>query len=245
MRRRFLGALVGSAVLAHGLPFAAHAQDWPSRPMTMIVPFAAGGPVDTIGRIMAARLSQLLGQQIVIENVGGAGGMTGAARAAKAAPDGYTVLLSGSAVLALNQLLYKRPLYNALTDFEHVALFSELGAGADHAQGFAAEHARGIRRLRQGEPGQDAIRLGGRRLGHACLRRAAQRRHGHQDYACTLSRLGPRHAGPDRPAASTSSPSRSRPRCRRSAATLSRHSPRSGSTGRRAWKPWPPRTSLA
>ena len=91
----------------------------------MVVPYAAGGPVDTIGRILAARLSEILGQQVVIENAGGAGGMTGAARVAKAAPDGYTVLLSGSAVLAINQTLYKKPLYNAVTDFEHVVLFSD------------------------------------------------------------------------------------------------------------------------
>ena len=89
------------------------------------MPYAAGGPVDTIGRIMAARMSELLGQQIIVENMGGAGGMTGSARVAKAAPDGYTLLLSGSAVLAINQTLYKRPLYNALTDFEQVALFSD------------------------------------------------------------------------------------------------------------------------
>jgi tripartite-type tricarboxylate transporter receptor subunit TctC len=101
------------------------AQAWPTRPITMVVPYAAGGPVDTIGRIMGARLSEILGQQIVIENVGGAGGMTGAARVAKAAPDGYTLLLSGSAVLAINQTLYKKPLYNAMTDFDHVALFSD------------------------------------------------------------------------------------------------------------------------
>jgi tripartite-type tricarboxylate transporter receptor subunit TctC len=93
--------------------------------VTMVVPYAAGGPVDTIGRILAARLSEILGQQVVIENVGGAGGMTGASRVAKAAPDGYTVLLSGSAVLAINQTLYKKPLYNATTDFEHVTLFSD------------------------------------------------------------------------------------------------------------------------
>jgi tripartite-type tricarboxylate transporter receptor subunit TctC len=103
----------------------APAQDWPTRPVTLVVPFAAGGPVDTIGRIMAARLGELLGQQVIIENVGGAGGMTGAARVAKASPDGYTVLLSGSATLAINQTLYKKPLYNALTDFEHAALFSD------------------------------------------------------------------------------------------------------------------------
>jgi tripartite-type tricarboxylate transporter receptor subunit TctC len=110
--------LVASAGLAK-------AEDWPTRAVTMVVPYAAGGPVDTIGRILAARLSEILGQQVVIENAGGAGGMTGASRVAKAAPDGYTVLLSGSAVLAINQTLYKKPHYNAATDFEHVALFSD------------------------------------------------------------------------------------------------------------------------
>jgi tripartite-type tricarboxylate transporter receptor subunit TctC len=103
----------------------ASAEDWPARPVTLVVPYAAGGPVDTLARILAARLSEILGQQIVIENVGGAGGMTGASRVAKAAPDVYTVLLSGSAVLAMNQTLYKKPLYNAVTDFEHVVLFSD------------------------------------------------------------------------------------------------------------------------
>ena len=103
----------------------ANAQDWPARAVNLVVPYAAGGPVDTIARILAAQLSENLGQQVVVENAGGAGGMTGAARVAKAAPDGYTVLLSGSAVLAINQTLYKRPLYNAVTDFEHVALFAD------------------------------------------------------------------------------------------------------------------------
>src|SRR4051794_30481539 len=103
----------------------AQAQNWPTRPITMIVPYAAGGPIDTIGRIMAQRLSEVLGQTVIVEHIGGAGGMTGAARVAKATPDGYTLLLSGSAVLAINQTLYKKPLYNAVTDFEHVALFSD------------------------------------------------------------------------------------------------------------------------
>src|SRR5262245_22162073 len=101
------------------------AQDWPSRPVTMIVPYAAGGPVDTLGRILGARLGEVLGQQITIENVGGAGGMTGSARVAKAAPDGYTVLMGGTSVLAMNQTLYKRPLYDAATDFTPVALVTD------------------------------------------------------------------------------------------------------------------------
>jgi tripartite-type tricarboxylate transporter receptor subunit TctC len=120
MMRTIVAAAI--AVLAAG---SASAQDWPTRPVTVIVPYAAGGPIDTIARILAARMSELLGQQLIVENAGGAGGMTGSARVAKAAPDGYTVLLSGSAVLAINQSLYKRPLYNALTDFEHVVLFSD------------------------------------------------------------------------------------------------------------------------
>jgi tripartite-type tricarboxylate transporter receptor subunit TctC len=124
-REEYMLKAIASAALALLLaPFApASAQDWPNRPATMVVPFAVGGPVDTLGRILAARLSEILGQQVVVENVPGAGGMTGASRAAKAAPDGYTVLLSGSAVLAINQTLYKKPLYNAVTDFEHVRCF--------------------------------------------------------------------------------------------------------------------------
>jgi tripartite-type tricarboxylate transporter receptor subunit TctC len=91
----------------------------------MIVPFAAGGPVDTVGRIMAARLSEILGQQVVVENYGGAGGMTGSSRAAKSAPDGYTVLLGGLSVLAQVPTLYKKPLYDPIADFTPVTLFAD------------------------------------------------------------------------------------------------------------------------
>jgi len=101
------------------------AQDWPTRPVTMIVPYAAGGPVDTLGRILGARLGEALGQQVIVENVGGAGGMTGSSRVAKAPPDGYTFLMGGSAVLALNQTLYKHPLYDAATDFAPVGLVTD------------------------------------------------------------------------------------------------------------------------
>ena len=116
-------AIAAAALLA--ATGAAPAQDYPNRPITAVVPRAAGGPVDTVARIVTARVSENLGQQLVIENVGGAGGSTGTARAAKTAPDGYTVLVSGSAVLAQNPALYKRQLYNPLTDFEHVALHND------------------------------------------------------------------------------------------------------------------------
>ena len=91
----------------------------------MVVPFAAGGPMDTIGRIVAPRLGALLDQPVVVENVGGAGGMNGAARIAKANPDGYQMVLGNIGTHAQNQTLYKHPLYNAATDFAPVALIAE------------------------------------------------------------------------------------------------------------------------
>jgi hypothetical protein len=103
----------------------ATAQNWPTRPVTMVYPFGAGSAGDVLGRIFAARLSELLGQPVIFENVGGAGGMTGASRVAKAAPDGYQVLLGTTSTLAVNQTFYKNPLYNAVTDFTPVALIAE------------------------------------------------------------------------------------------------------------------------
>ena len=91
----------------------------------MVIPFAAGGPVDIVGRILASRLSELLGQQVVVENLGGAGGMTGASRVAKSAPDGYQVVLGNVGTHAASQTFYKRPLYNAATDFAPVMLIAE------------------------------------------------------------------------------------------------------------------------
>ena len=102
------------------------AEEWPVRPITMVIPFAAGGPTDVLGRIMAERMSQTLGQQVVVENVGGAGGMTGAQRVAQAQPDGYQFVLGTVGTHAVNQTLYKRPLYDAATDFLPVVLVAEV-----------------------------------------------------------------------------------------------------------------------
>jgi len=104
---------------------AATAQDWPTRPITLIVPFAAGGGVDVSARIQAQRMSELIGQSIIVENVGAAAGMAGGQRVAKAAPDGYTFLIGNSGTHAFNQSLYKKPLYNAVTDFQPVGLMTE------------------------------------------------------------------------------------------------------------------------
>ena len=113
------------AILAAAAATAASAQDWPTRPVTLVVPFAAGGPVDTAARIMAARLSENLRQQVVVENVGGAGGMIGANRVAKAAPDGYTFLHGNRSTHVYSQILSKKPLYDAANDFAPVAAFVE------------------------------------------------------------------------------------------------------------------------
>jgi tripartite-type tricarboxylate transporter receptor subunit TctC len=103
----------------------AFAQTYPSRPITMIIPFAAGGPTDVLGRLVGQRMGEVLGQQIIIENVGGAGGMTGVLRVAQAAPDGYNIVLGTVGTHAQNQTLYKRPLYNAAADFTPVVLIAE------------------------------------------------------------------------------------------------------------------------
>jgi len=103
----------------------AAAQDFPARPMTMIIPFAAGGPQDTLGRIVAQRMSEVLGQQVIVENVGGGGGMTGSLRVAQAPPDGYLFVLGSVGTHAQNQTLYKKPLYNAATDFTPVGFIAQ------------------------------------------------------------------------------------------------------------------------
>jgi tripartite-type tricarboxylate transporter receptor subunit TctC len=101
------------------------AQEWPTRPITLVVPFAPGGGVDSSARIQALHMSELLGQPIIVENVGAAAGMVGGLRVAKAAPDGYTILIGNSGTQAFNQSLYKKPLYNSATDFEPVGLVTE------------------------------------------------------------------------------------------------------------------------
>jgi tripartite-type tricarboxylate transporter receptor subunit TctC len=117
-----IAALAGVFALSGG----ASAQDYPIRAVTMVIPFAAGGPTDVLGRVIAARMSELLGQQVVVENVGGGGGMTGGKRVADAAPDGYTFLLGTVGTQAQGQTLYKKPLYNSVTDFTPVALIAEV-----------------------------------------------------------------------------------------------------------------------
>jgi tripartite-type tricarboxylate transporter receptor subunit TctC len=123
MLQRMIAAVFGGLFALTG---AAGAQTYPTRPLTMIIPFAAGGPTDVLGRVMAQRMGEILGQQMVVENVGGAGGMTGSKRVADAAPDGYTFVLGTVGTHAQGQTMYKKPLYNSVDQFTPVALIAEV-----------------------------------------------------------------------------------------------------------------------
>src|ERR1700676_847504 len=126
MLKKVSGAAFGALLMLTGaLTGAAVAQNFPNHPMVMVIQFAAGGPQDVLGRIIGQRMSEILGQQVIIENVGGAGGMTGSVRVAHAAPDGYTFVLGSVGTHAQNQTLFKQPLYDAATDFTPVALVAE------------------------------------------------------------------------------------------------------------------------
>src|SRR3954466_15221142 len=103
----------------------ARAQEWPTRPVTMVVPFPAGGPVDLVARLLSQRLTESLGQPVIVENMGGAGGMTGAARVAKSPLDGSMFVFGTQGSHTFSQMLYKKPLYDAVKDFAPVAVVVE------------------------------------------------------------------------------------------------------------------------
>ena len=186
------------------------AQTWPARPMTMVIPFAAGSGIDVLGRTLAPALSEILGQQVIVENIGGAGGMTGAARVARAAPDGYQFVLGNVGTHAHSHSLYAKPLYDPGTDFAPVALVAEtpqvLIARADLAAGdlqeFIAYAKANQSKLQYGSPGAgSAAHLGcvllnsamGVAVTHVPYRGGAQAMQdliaGRIDYQCPLLAL--------------------------------------------------------
>src|SRR5437764_13104634 len=118
MVRRLIAAALAVACAA-----PAAAQEWPARTLTMVVPCPAGGPIDVVGRILAPPMGELLGQQIIIENVAGAGGSTGSLRVAKGTPDGYQFVIGNAGTHTYSQLLTKKPPYDAVADFAPVAVF--------------------------------------------------------------------------------------------------------------------------
>ena len=123
MAQRHLAALLafGAAVWS----VAVEAQPYPSRPVTMVVPYAAGGAFDVLARIVGARMGELLGQSIIVENVTGAAGIIGVQRVINAKPDGYTVLFGTVGTHAYNQSTYRKRRYDAVGDLAPVTLFSD------------------------------------------------------------------------------------------------------------------------
>ena len=162
---------------AGGLCSAAQAQDWPSRPVTMVVAAAAGGPIDVLGRIMAERMSPSLGQRVLVENAGGSGGIVGGQRVAKAKPNGYTMLLGTIATHANPQLHTDKPPYDPVSRFRADGADRGNPAGAGRAQESARRHAGRVRRLRQEESSRHEFRLGRRGIGLASRLRHAPARH--------------------------------------------------------------------
>ena len=208
-------SLVVACVLLAGID-GAPAQTWPARPVTLIVPFGAGGPVDTLARALSEAMRASLGQPVLIENVTGASGTIGVGRAVRAAPDGYTVSIGNWPSHVVNGAIYQLQLRRA-EGFRAGRAPAEQPLRGRRPQGPARRRPQGADRLaqgqfRQGDPGHRRPRL----------RPARQRRlfpegHRHQLPVRAVSRRLLRdHARPGRPATSTSPSTRRSPRCRTS-----------------------------
>jgi tripartite-type tricarboxylate transporter receptor subunit TctC len=150
-RRRFLHLAAGAAALPV-VPRVAKAQAFPTRPITIVVPFAAGGALDVLGRILAERMRTSLGQSIIIENVAGANGSIGVGRVARAAPDGHTIVIGYWGTHVANGALYALP-YDVLRDFEPISLTVHPHGDRLEERGSGEEFA-GIDRVAKGQPGQ-------------------------------------------------------------------------------------------
>src|SRR3954454_24246784 len=121
LARRKILQLAAGAAASIGAPRAALSQPYPSRQVRVVVPFAPGGPTDIFARLIVQKLSEQLGKQFYIENVGGASGSIGTAQVARAAPDGYTILFNVNS-FAINPIFFDKALYDPFKDFEFVTL---------------------------------------------------------------------------------------------------------------------------
>jgi tripartite-type tricarboxylate transporter receptor subunit TctC len=243
MRRRHAPIVALAVATLTGLT-GARAQDWPTRPVTMVVPFAPGGPVDVLGRILAQYLTEVIGKQVVVDNVPGGGGMSGSLRVSQAAPDGHMFVLGSIGTHALNQTLSKKPLYNAATDFAPTALIADVGLvliarkdlpAGDLAQFIAhAKANQGKMQFGSGGAGTSS------HIGCVLLNQTIGIDIQHIPIAA-VARRWPTWL----PAASTMSAISPRPSARRSKRNRSRRSPRSRASARRSCRISRPRTSRA
>jgi tripartite-type tricarboxylate transporter receptor subunit TctC len=155
-RRLAIGAIATTAATASVgvLPVAHAADDFPSKPVRLIVPFPPGGGGDILARLVMNRVARELGQPLVVENVGGAGGNVGAAAAARAAADGYTLLYGTNGTHAINHALYKAPGFDPLKDFEPVSRFTRIAALVVVRPGLAVNSFGELLQLIRSQPGK-------------------------------------------------------------------------------------------
>jgi tripartite-type tricarboxylate transporter receptor subunit TctC len=152
--RVVLAGVIAAALMAQ----AARGQEWPTRPVSLVVPFGAGGSSDVIARVVAEGLRVHLGQPVIVENISGAGGMLGASRVAKAAPDGYQFVIGNIGTHAQNQFVYKTPLYDAARDFAPVALIADQSLVLVARKDFPADDLRAF--MTYAKANQDKLRYG-------------------------------------------------------------------------------------
>lgn len=183
---------LGCAILA--CVIGAHAEDYPSHPITMIVPFAAGGPTDTLGRILTERMRLSLGQTIVIENVTGAGSTIGVGRAAQAAPDGYTLSLGNWTSFVGAGALYPTS-YDLLQDFEPVSLLTFAPMLIVGKNALPVKDGKDLIAWLEGEPRQGIGSDRRRRQRRPRLRALFPGQDQHPPPVCALSRWGACDAG--------------------------------------------------
>ena len=158
--RQMVGAAIGVS-LGLWMAGAAMAQKFPSKPVTVIVPQAAGGANDAIARVVAQKLSEQLGQSVVIENRVGAGGNVGTAAAAKARPDGYTVMITADSAQVINPALYQNPGFDPVKDFEPVAPLARAGYVLVAHPSFPANNVAELVALAKAAPGKYSIASAG------------------------------------------------------------------------------------
>ena len=187
------------------------AQEWPTRPITLVVPFSPGGGVDISARLQAQAIGDILGQSVVVENIGGGAGMTAGARVAHAAPDGYTFMIGNAGTHAFTQTLYKKPLYNSVTDFTPVGLVSESPRIVDVRKDLPVKNLQEFIAWLEGQREDGAVRLGRRRHRHPSALRAVQPRDRREHHQRAVPRRRRDHPGPARRTASTTCATSSRP----------------------------------
>ena len=181
--RALIGALVLAAVPARAA--------WPDRPVTLIVPYAAGGITDVVARVTAERLSAAFKQSFVVQNETGAGGIIGTANAAHAKPDGYTLFFGPMAMLSLSPLTTKVN-YDPDKDFMPVSVVASAPFVITVNQGFPADHAEGVHRRGEEEARRLHLCIGGRRQHHARVRAAVPEERGPRHDPRAVSRRRPR-----------------------------------------------------